>query len=146
MILSQTAVYALKAAMYLAETPGEQPVRVDDIAGALGVPRNYLSKILHVLARAGVLASVRGRAGGFRLAHPAWELALSDVIAPVDAAAGSPGCLLGQERCSDAAPCAAHARWKAVSASVRDFLDHTTVDDLTRGGPAAPAVPTPTTP
>ena len=51
MILSQTAVYALKAVLFLAEAKGQELARVDDIAQALDVPRNYLSKILHVLAR-----------------------------------------------------------------------------------------------
>lgn len=140
MILSQTAVYALKAVMYLAESGPGRTVRVDDIAGGLDVPRNYLSKILNVLARAGVLHSSRGPAGGFRLGHPASELSLSDVIAPFDDITASPLCFLGRERCSDATPCAAHARWKEVSASVRDFLDRTTVDDLARDASAARGV------
>lgn len=139
-ILSQTAVYALRAAIYLAEAPPDRPVRVDDIAGALDVPRNYLSKILNVMAHAGVVTSTRGRLGGFRLGRAAADLALADVVAPFDDVAGASWCLLGGERCSDAAPCAAHARWKGVSASVRDFLAGTTVDDLTRGGEAADGV------
>lgn len=139
MILSQTAIYALQATMYLAETGEGRPVRVDDIAEALDVPKNYLSKILSVLTRAGVLHSARGPSGGFRLAHVASELSLAEVIAPFDDITGSPTCFLGGGRCSDATPCAAHARWKGVSAAVRDFLDRTTLDDLTRDGTAEPA-------
>lgn len=144
-ILSQTAVYALRAAMYLAEAPPDRPVRVDDIARALDVPRNYLSKILNVMAHAGMVTSTRGRLGGFRMGHAPDALALADVIAPFDHLAGASWCLLGGERCSDATPCAAHARWKGVSATVRDFLDGTTVADLTRGGDAGGRVrPLPT--
>lgn len=140
MILSQTAIYALQATMYLAEVPEDEPVRVEDIARTLAVPRNYLSKILNVLGHAGVLASSRGRAGGFTLGRPSAEVTLSQVIAPFDDVAGASACFLGQERCSDASPCAAHARWKEISGSVKDFLDGTTVEDLTRGGAsAAPA-------
>ena len=141
-ILSQTAIYALKATMYLAETEEGRPVRVDDIAEALDVPRNYLSKILSVLTRTGVLHSARGPSGGFRLAHVPSELSLSDVIAPFDDIGASPTCFLGGGRCSDATPCAAHARWKGVSAAVRDFLDRTTLDDLTRdASPGTAALP-----
>lgn len=134
MILSQTAVYALKAVLYLAENGGQDPLRVDDIARGLDVPRNYLSKILHVQARAGLLESTRGPRGGFRLSRDPAQLFLADVIASFDDIAFGSGCLLGRERCSDDAPCAAHARWRNVSASVRAFLSETTIQDLTRSG------------
>lgn len=134
MILSQTAVYALKAMLHLAENGREQPLRVDDIAAGLGVPRNYLSKILHVLARAGLLESTRGPRGGFQLTRDPARLRLADVIGHFDDIAESSGCLLGRERCSDATPCAAHARWKDVSASVRAFISETTIEDLSHAG------------
>ena len=141
MILSQTAVYALKAAIHLAEAEGPEPVRVDDIAAALGVPRNYLSKILHVLARAGVLTSMRGPNGGFRLTRDPGVVFLADVIAPFKDLTASSACFMGRERCSDATPCAAHSRWKGIHASLRDFLNDTTVDDLSRSGAGLAGIP-----
>lgn len=141
MILSQTAVYALKAVMHLAEHRGGDPVRVDDIAKALGVPRNYLSKILHVLARDGLLQSTRGPKGGFVLtAHPS-DVFLSDVIRHFDDITEASGCLLGRERCSDDNPCAAHSRWRDVSAAVRAFLAQTTLEDLTNSGAGIESIP-----
>jgi len=134
MILSQTAVYALKAVMYLAEAQKDTPVRVDDIAEALSVPRNYLSKILHVLGRAGLLESTRGPHGGFCLAGPAEDVLLTDVISHFDDVSETTGCLLGRERCSDSDPCAAHARWKDVSTAVRGFLSETSIEDLAHHG------------
>jgi Iron-dependent Transcriptional regulator len=56
-MLSQTAEYALRAVLYLAADASGQPVRVSEMATELGIPQNYLSKILHLLARGGVLAS-----------------------------------------------------------------------------------------
>lgn len=141
MILSQTAVYAVKAAIHLAEAEGSEPVRVEDIAAALGVPRNYLSKILHVLARAGVLASMRGPNGGFRLTRDPGVVFLADVIAPFDDLTATSACFMGRERCSDATPCAAHSRWKSIHAAVRDFLNDTTVDDLSRSGAGLAGIP-----
>src|SRR5690606_6227227 len=67
-MLSDTAEYALRATLYIAQHANDtRLVRTDETAQALGVPRNYLSKILHVLARHGVLSSTRGPLGGFRL-------------------------------------------------------------------------------
>ena len=141
MILSQTAVYALKAVMHLAEHRGEDPVRVDDIAQALGVPRNYLSKILHVLAREGLLQSTRGPRGGFVLIADPAETFLADIIGHFDDITAASGCLLGQARCSDENPCAAHAKWRDLSASVRAFLAQTKLEDLTSAGAGLVSLP-----
>jgi Rrf2 family protein len=134
LILSQSAVYALKAAMHLAEHEGDRAVRADDIAASLDVPRNYLSKILHVLARDGVLISLRGPTGGFRLSRDAGAMRLFEVVAPFDDFTPTAACLLGRETCSDSTPCAAHARWKGVFGEVQRFLNETTVRDLTCSG------------
>lgn len=129
-ILSQTAVYALRATLCLAGTEPEERLRVDDIAARLDVPRNYLSKILHVLAREGVLESTRGPHGGFALARPAAELTLAEVVEPFDQLPEGSGCLLGRPECTDADPCAAHARWKGISRAVKDFFRQTSIADL----------------
>ena len=130
MILSQTAVYALRATLCLASHDSSSPLRVDDIAGQLDVPRNYLSKILHALARGGVLVSSRGPGGGFRLAKAADELSLAEVVAHFDQVSENPACLLGRPECSDHNPCSAHDRWKRASAAVAEFFRQTSIADL----------------
>lgn len=136
MILSQTAVYALKAVMYLAEAERGTPIRVDEMARELGVPRNYLSKILHALARAGLLGSTRGPKGGFELLAKPEELPLSEIVTQFDEIGSGPGCLLKRTECSDKNPCAAHLRWKGVSMAVKGFFQETTVADLSHHGPS----------
>lgn len=133
-ILSQTAVYGLKAVMYLAEAERGTPIRVDEMARELDVPRNYLSKILHALARAGLLGSTRGPKGGFELLARPEELRLSEVLTHFDEVGSGPGCLLGRAECSDKNPCAAHQRWKGVSMAVWEFFRETTVADLSHHG------------
>jgi len=66
-MLSQTAEYALRAVLFLADRPNGQPVRVEEIGGVLGMPSAYLSKILNTLVRARILTSLRGRHGGVRV-------------------------------------------------------------------------------
>ena len=127
--LPQTAEYALRAVGYIAEHEGDGPVPVSEIAASLGAPQNYLSKTLHQLARAGVLRSVRGPRGGFQLAVPPGRLTLERVAAPFDEV-GERHCLLGRAQCGDRYPCAAHARWTAVSDSLQAFFRNTTVADL----------------
>jgi Rrf2 family transcriptional regulator, iron-sulfur cluster assembly transcription factor len=131
-MLSQTAEYALRAALFLAEHPDRMPARVGDLAGALRVPQNYLSKTLHQLARAGVLASTRGKHGGFRLARDAGEITLLEIVAPFEHFDERRQCILGRAVCSDAAPCQAHLRWKEVQERTTSFFRDTTLRDLIR--------------
>ena len=136
--LPQTAEYALRAVYFIAEAPQESPINVAAIAGGLRVPRNYLSKTLHQLVRAGILQSTRGPAGGFRLARPANRITLGEVVRPFMPSEGR-ACVLGRGMCSDVAPCAAHYRWRAAAERMRSFFGETTIADLVAGAenPAA---------
>jgi Rrf2 family protein len=129
-MLSQTAEYALRTVLFLGEHQDRALVRVGELAESLDIPQNYLSKTLHQLARAGVLASSRGKLGGFRLARPADRISLAEVVAPFHGPTATRSCLLGRAVCSDQSPCAAHARWKEVSERVSAFFGETTVAEL----------------
>lgn len=131
-MLSQTAEYALRTVVFLADRT-EAPVRIDEIAAALGIPRNYLSKVLHRLAQESILSSSRGQGGGFRLALPAGRIRLVDVIEPFDHIGSQRRCLLGQDVCSDRGACEAHEAWKDVGGRVAAFFAGTTVADLAGG-------------
>jgi Rrf2 family protein len=132
-VLSHTGEYALRALLYIAQHESEtELVRSDMVADALDVPRNYLSKILHTLAREGLLASSRGPSGGFRLAQDPDKLPIYHVVRPFDPMEGPRSCILGRTRCSDRNPCPAHGRWKGISEQVADFFRKTTVGDLLR--------------
>jgi Rrf2 family protein len=132
-LLSQTAEYALRAVLHIASYGAEHPVPVQDIASALDVPRNYLSKTLHQLSRAGVLVSTFGPGGGFQLAKSPQKLVLDDVVRPFDEA-GERHCLLGRTRCLDSNPCQAHGHWKGIAAQIQNFFRTTTVATLLEGG------------
>lgn len=142
-MLTQTAEYALRAIVHLAEEYPEGPTRVGDIADALGVPRNYLSKILHALVKAEVCTSTRGPHGGFALVRPPSEIPLIDVVGLFDPylAGESSPCLLGRETCSDEDPCSAHEHWGKVRREVVTFFRDTTADQLVRRSAIYPDTP-----
>lgn len=133
MLVSQTVEYALRAVLHIARDPDGVSVRVGDIADALDVPRNYLSKTLHRLARARILTSSRGPTGGFQLARSPEKITLAEVAAPFSPM-GERACLLGQPACGDDRPCAAHSRWKLVAEQAEEFFNHTTIADLLAHG------------
>lgn len=130
-ILNDTAEYALRAALYVAQHgTSDRPVRVEEVATTLGIPRNYLSKIMHTYVRNGILASTRGPAGGFWLAIAPAKLPLFKLIEPFDPLLPRRTCVLGRPECSDRNPCPAHTRWKGISEDVAGFFRRTTVADL----------------
>ena len=136
-MISRTARYALRAVLFIAEHEGEGFVSVREMTEELDVPQNYLSKTLHRLAGAGVLRSVRGPRGGFRLVAPPAELRLERILEAVDPLEGTDKrCLLGRAECSVEEPCAAHGRWCHVRETVEAFFSETTVADLIGAGRA----------
>ena len=129
-MLSNTGVYALRAAIYLAHHVGEGPVRVDDVAEELDIPKNYLSKVLYGLTKAGVLSSLRGPHGGFELAVPASQVKLAQILEPFEQVEEDRTCLLGQGTCSDTDPCALHYRWRDVATEIAAFFRDTALEDV----------------
>ena len=136
-MLSKTAKYALRAVAYVASETGDTSrcVPLTEIADALDVPANYLSKVTHRLAHDGILESTRGPGGGFRLAVPADRLVLARITAPFEATGGPLPCLLEDRACNPAEPCVAHERWKEIAGEMRDFFEDTTVAELLTGAP-----------
>jgi Rrf2 family protein len=102
-----------------------------DLSVEAGVPFNYLSKILGVLSKAGLLQGSRGRGGGYRLSRPADQIPLIDVIELFDGIKAKPDCLLGDGRtCSDDNSCTAHESFKKVRQVYIEFLETTTISDI----------------
>ncbi len=133
-MLSNSAEYALKAVLYIADESHRRPVRAAEVAIELEIPANYLSKILHELARAGVLESFRGRTGGFVLSKSPDETSLGEVVSCFDRIIEPGGlCLLSRAGCDPDQPCSAHARWNSVQETVKDFFENTMISHL-RGG------------
>jgi Rrf2 family protein len=140
-MLSDTAEYALRAVLFIADREEAGRVNVETVASSLDVPRNYLSKTLHILARNGILDSARGPNGGFRLAIPADRLTLARIVEIFDGDRARRTCLLGRQQCGEANPCPAHHRWKNVADKVSGFFRSTTIADLLQD--PSPLVPVP---
>jgi Rrf2 family nitric oxide-sensitive transcriptional repressor len=132
-MLSQTGIYALQAVLRLAGH-GNARTPASELADELGIPRNYLAKVLQRLARAGMLRSSRGPGGGYRLTVPPESLTVAQVVAPFQELTAPTACLLGGA-CSPSEPCAAHERRAAWSDAGMDILNQTTLADLLSGTP-----------
>jgi len=103
-LINQDADYALKALLVLAGRPREVTA-VSELTGQLGVPRPYLRKIMQRLAREKVVLSFKGKGGGFRLARPARDIALADVIRTFQGKISLNDCLSKKRTCPDVRTC-----------------------------------------
>lgn len=83
MQLSQTAEYALRAIVWLAEHPGD-PQTTQQIADGCKMPASYLSKVLQPLAKLGLITAQRGLGGGHTLAMGIEQISLLDVVNAVE--------------------------------------------------------------
>jgi len=129
-VLSTTADHALRAVLYLAQRPRGEVASAIEIADAIGAPRNYLSKTLHTLTRAGVTTSLPGRGGGFALAVTPQRLTLARLIGVFDDAHTPHRCLLGDRPCTPDHACVAHQRWTQIHRAHDQALASTTIADL----------------
>jgi len=130
MLLSHSGEYALRALIFLAQNGSGGPLRTQEIAAELGLPRNYLSKLLHRLVGAGVLKSVSGPRGGFLLAVAPAKLSLAAALEPIDGDLFERRCLLGRAECNDARACPVHAHWRDLSKQIHSLLENTTLAAL----------------
>jgi Rrf2 family transcriptional regulator, iron-sulfur cluster assembly transcription factor len=139
-MVNQSADHALRAVLFVARQGKEERCNAEHIASSLGVPRNYLGKLLHTLTQVGVLSSVRGPRGGFRLAVPADRLTLATVVEPFQRLPERRSCLLGNGACDPTNPCTSHERWQGMADRLTDFFQATTVAAMLAGGNGSGAV------
>lgn len=131
--ISRSSEYAIRALTYLAiQGPEAGFVLGKHMAERLGMPAPFLGKILQPLVACGLLESQRGRRGGFRLAQPADEITLLQIVGAIEGLGPTRECFLGQAECSDERACPMHDYWKDASQEFERQLSETTLADVVR--------------
>ena len=127
-MLSQTAEYALRAMLCLADCAG-QPRTVAEIARQAKVPPGYLAKVMQSLVRAGLVTSQRGLRGGFTLRREPSAVTVLEVVDAVDPLRRIDRCPLDRPEHAGRL-CALHRRLDEVSAELQDSFRQTTIGSL----------------
>ncbi|HYE50184.1 MAG TPA: Rrf2 family transcriptional regulator [Azospirillaceae bacterium] len=144
-MLTQRAKYALRAAILLTERHGGGAIQIAEIAAAENIPAKFLEAILLELRKAGLLESVRGRNGGYRLARPPEALSIGDIVRVVDGSLAPIRCASRRNfepcrDCGDVESCV--VRWAMLKArdAMAEVLDRCTLAEAARrrGTPAGP--------
>jgi Rrf2 family nitric oxide-sensitive transcriptional repressor len=132
-MISQTAEYALRAAVHLAEHFGT-PQTNGQIADSMKIPPGYLCKVLQTMCRAHVVASQRGLGGGFLLAREPDRITILEVINAVDSIQRLDHCPLGRPAHAKRL-CPLHQKLDMAVAVIEEAFGSCTLADLSdRGG------------
>jgi Rrf2 family protein len=132
MRISAKADYAIRAAVELAAA-GDGPVKGEQLAQAQDIPPNFLENILGDLRNAGLVASRRGAEGGYWLGRPAAEISLADVIRAVDGPLANVRGVRSEQLEYRGSAEPLREVWVALRASVRNVLEHVTLEDVASG-------------
>ncbi len=121
--------YAVRAMCELAGH-GPGPLRGELIAAGQGIPQSFLENILHELKRAGLVATQRGVDGGYRLAKPADEISVADIIRAVEGPLADVRGMRPETLAFNGAAAPLREVWLAVRANLRAVLERVTLADI----------------
>jgi len=124
--------YAIVLLTWLASGDGSL-FAAAELATATQLPYPTVSKILKVLSRAGLVSSVRGFQGGYRLARPADRVSVAEIIAAMEGPIALTECSADAPGLCDLEPvCPVTHRWQRINAVVRDALQSLTLEEMTQ--------------
>jgi Rrf2 family protein len=144
-MISQKAKYAFKALAVLGGLPPGASVQIEDIARTAAVPRKFLEHILLDLKRKGILASRRGRAGGYILIKRPQDISVGNILRAIDGPIAPLPCIsrTAYRRCPDCADektCVVRRLFADTYAAQLLLFDATTLADVL-GRTASPTRP-----
>ena len=126
--------YGLRCLLQLARAREGRIVNVGEIAAKEGLSRAYVEKLLRLLARAGLVHSVRGINGGYALSKPARDIRLADVIRALGAVPATDGICQSftgnQDACVHFDECSIRSVWAGLTAYIQAFLEQTRLSNL----------------
>lgn len=129
MRLSTKGRYAVTAMIDLALHEKVGPVALTDIAETQKISVSYLEQLFARLRKNKLVKGMRGPGGGYRLARPAREITVAEIIAAVDEQIDMTRCR-GKEDCQDGEKCLTHELWVDLSKQLYGFLQGITLGQM----------------
>jgi len=141
-MITQKMKYALKALLTLADEAAKadpQGLTIEEIARRSGAPKRFLEHILLEIRNAGIIASTRGRSGGYKLAADPAVVSISELLRMIDGPIAPLPCLSRSayqrcEDCSDEEACRIRKVFAEVFWSYLVLIESLTLADVLRSG------------
>ena len=130
MKLSTKGRYGLRALIDLALYSENETVSIQSIARRQNISDSYLEQLMRKLRSAGLIVSVRGAQGGFKLARPANEISVGDVLRALEGSLEAVTCGGEDNSCQGADLCVTKFVWERINSSIRDTVDSIKLSQL----------------
>lgn len=145
MNLGTKARYAVMAMVDLAAQDAQKPVKLADIADRQEIPLAYLEQIFARLKQQGLVKSIKGPGGGYKLGRAVGELHISDIVCAAEESMkmtrceshSANGCMAAKARCLT------HDLWEGLSAHIFSYFNAITLEDVLARRLAKPGVSVP---
>jgi len=128
--LTKLTDYGILLLTHMAEDE-ERLFASNELSNTTHIPSPTVSKVLQALLGAGLLESIRGARGGYRLARPASEVSVREIISCFEGHIALTECNLDDSDCEQLPFCATQNNWKKINGAVRDALQNISLKDMT---------------
>lgn len=129
MRLTTKGRFAVTAMLDLALNEQDRPVTLAGISERQEISLSYLEQLFSRLRRSGLVKSVRGPGGGYRIAKAHSEISVSDIITAVDEQIDATQCG-GNENCKDEGRCMTHELWSSLNVKILEYLSGVSLAEL----------------
>lgn len=131
MKLSTKGRYGLRALIDLAQYGEQEAVSIQSISARQQISDSYLEQLVRKLKKAGLVTSVRGAQGGYRLARPAEGISVGDVLRALEGNIEAVSCQEGDNpSCVGEDLCVARYVWQKVNKSIQETVDSIMISQL----------------
>lgn len=131
MKISTKGKYGLRAMIDLAQYSEQEAVSISSIAQRQKISESYLEQLVAKLKKAGLVISIRGAAGGYRLARPASDISVGDVLRALEGDVRAVICTAQtEEGCEGEELCVTKYVWQRINESIEKTVDEMMIDQL----------------
>ena len=129
MKLTSKGRYAVTAMLDVTIHAVSGPVSLADISERQDISLSYLEQLFSKLRKSGLVISIRGPGGGYRLGKCSAKIAVSDIISAVNESVDATKCQ-GKGNCQGGEQCLTHSLWEELSQRIESFLKNITLAEL----------------
>ena len=129
MNFSKTTEYAFRILSFMAQDEGKL-YNVDEIFEKLRIPYRYLRKLMTNLTRSGLIVSIQGKNGGYKISRKTEEIKLLEILQAVEPEYLSGKCFFGFDNCALQIPCIMHDQWTDIRTNINTTLAGTSLADV----------------
>ena len=130
MKLSTKSRYGTRLLLDLAENDGNNFVQLKEVSNRQGISLKYLEQIIIPLKKARLVESSRGASGGYRLARPADQITVGEIVAILEGRKALTQCESDPEACERSGSCSVRNLWKEATQALYDKLNRVSLSDL----------------